>query len=64
MSTYNLYGIYTTLRDFPDDSMAKNPLAVQQTQESTIPGSERSPGGRNGNSLQYSCLGNPMNRRA
>ena len=25
-----------------------------------IPGSERSPGGGNGNPLQYSCLGNPM----
>ena len=28
----------------------------------SIPGSERSPGGRNGNPLQYSCLENPMNR--
>ena len=27
-----------------------------------IPGSERSPGGGNGNPLQYSCLGNPMDR--
>ena len=25
---------------------------------------ERSPGGENGNPLQYSCLGNPRNRRA
>ena len=25
-----------------------------------IPGSGRSPGERNGNPLQYSCLGNPM----
>ena len=25
----------------------------------SIPGSGRSPGGGNGNSLQYSCLGNP-----
>jgi len=24
----------------------------------------RSPGGGNGNPLQYSCLGNPMDRRA
>ena len=30
----------------------------------TLPGSGRSPGGGNGNSLQYSCLGNPMDRRA
>ena len=29
-----------------------------------IPGSGRSPGGRNGNPLQYSCLGNPMGRGA
>ena len=26
----------------------------------SIPGSGRSPGGENGNSLQYSCLENPM----
>ena len=30
----------------------------------SIPGWERSPGGGNGNPLQYSCLGNPMYRRA
>ena len=29
-----------------------------------IPGSGRSPGGGNGNPLQYSCLENPMNRGA
>ena len=29
-----------------------------------IPGLERSPGERNGNPLQYSCLGNPMDRGA
>ena len=28
------------------------------------PGSRRSPGEGNGNSLQYSCLGNPMARGA
>ena len=27
-----------------------------------IPGSGRSPGGGNGNPLQYSCLGNPVDR--
>ena len=27
-----------------------------------IPGSGRSPRGGNGNPLQYSCLGNPMDR--
>ena len=30
----------------------------------SIPGSGRSPGGGNGNPLQYSCLGNPMGRGA
>ena len=29
-----------------------------------IPGLGRSPGERNGNPLQYSCLGNPMDRGA
>ena len=31
---------------------------------SSIPGLGRSPGGGNGNPLQYSCLGNPMDREA
>ena len=31
---------------------------------SSIPGSGRSPGGGHGNSLQYSCLENPMDRGA
>jgi len=39
----------------------KNPRAVQETW-SLIPGSLRSPGGGNGNPLQYSSLKNPMNR--
>ena len=30
--------------------------------EGSIPGSGRSPGGENGNPLQYSCVGNPMDR--
>ena len=32
--------------------------------EGSIPGSGRSPGEENGNLLQYSCLKNPMDRRA
>ena len=28
----------------------------------SIPGSGRSPGGEHGNRLQYSCLGNPMDK--
>ena len=30
----------------------------------SIPGSGRSPGGRHGNPLQYSCLENPMDKGA
>ena len=30
----------------------------------SIPGLGRFPGGENGNPLQYSCLGNPMDREA
>ena len=41
----------------------KNP-PVNAGDAGSIPGLERSPGGGNGNSLQYSCLGNPMDRGA
>ena len=40
-----------------------NPLANGGDTDS-IPGSGRSPGGGNGSPLQYSCLGNPMDRGA
>ena len=30
---------------------------------SSIPGSGKSPGGRHGNPLQFSCLENPMDRK-
>ena len=41
----------------------KNPCANAGDLGSN-PGLERSPGGGNSNPLQYSCLGNPMNREA
>ena len=41
--------------------MAKNPPA-KEGDLGLIPGSERSPGEGNGNPLQYSCLGNTMDR--
>ena len=31
---------------------------------SSVPGSEKSPGGENDNTLQYCCLNNPMDRGA
>ena len=43
--------------------MVKNPPASIRDVGS-IPGSGRSPGGGNGNPLQYSCLENPMDRIA
>ena len=43
--------------------MVKNPPANAGNMCS-IPGSGRSPGEGNGNPLQYSCLGNPMDRGA
>ena len=33
-------------------------------EEDSTPGLGRSPGGGHGNPLQYSCLGNPMDRGA
>ena len=47
--------------DFPGVSVVENlPANVGDT--GSIPGSGRSPGEGNGNSLQYSCLENPMDR--
>ena len=37
-------------------------LPANAGDKGSIPGSGRSPGGGNGNSLQYSCLENPVNR--
>ena len=42
-------------------TQVKNPPA-DAGDTGLISGSGRSPGGGNGNPLQYSCLGNPMNR--
>ena len=48
---------------FPDGSVIKNPPA-NAGNVGSIPGSGRSPGEGNGNTLQYSSLGNPMDREA
>ena len=46
--------------------VVKNPLAKAGNMRdvSSILGSGRSSGGGDGNPLQYSCLGNPMDREA
>ena len=48
---------------FPGGSVVKN-LPANEEDLSSIPGSGRSPGEENGNPLQYSCLGNPVDREA
>ena len=50
-------------KGFPGDSVIKD-LPVNATDMGLIPGLGRSPGERNGSSLQYSCLRNPMDRGA
>ena len=46
--------------------MVMNPPANAEDIEDmgSVPGSGRSPGGGNGNPLQYSCLENPVDRGA
>ena len=50
----------------PGGSVVKNlPANAGNTGDSGLfPGSGISPGEGNGNTLQYSCLGNPKDRRA
>ena len=51
------------LRDFPGSSVGKE-SSCNAGDTGSIPGSRRSPGKRNDNTLQYSCLGNPLDRGA
>ena len=46
---------------FPSGSEVKD-LPTNAGDTGSIPGSGRSPGEGNGNPLQYSCLGNPVDR--
>ena len=48
---------------FPGGSNGKD-SACNAGDLGSIPGSGRSPGGRNGNTFQYSCLENPIDREA
>ena len=48
-------------RDFAGGSVVKN-LPANVGDLDSVPGSGRSPGGGNGNPVQYSCLENPMDR--
>ena len=50
---------------FPGSASGKEPANTGDVGDaSSIPGSGRSPEGGNGKPLQYSCLGNPMDRGA
>ena len=49
--------------EFPGGSVVKN-LPANAGDVGLIIGAGRSPGEGNGNPLQYSCLGNPMDREA
>ena len=51
---------------FPDGSAVKESACqcMRCKFNRSILGLRRSPGGRNGKPLQYSCLGNPMDRGA
>ena len=54
---------YCILGDFPGSSVVKK-LSANAGEAGSIPESGRSPGKGNGNPLQYSCLGNTMDREA
>ena len=58
--------LYYTSGDFPGSAVVKNsPSNAGDTRDSgLIPGLGRSPGEGNSNPLQYSCLGNFMDRGA
>ena len=74
MSTHTIYSDFSSFRYthlcaymyiecFPGGSVVKNLLA-NAGDTGLIPGSRRSSGKGNGNLLQYSCLGNSMDRGA
>ena len=63
---FRILYLRSLFRGLPGGSLVKNPPvnARDAGNLGSIPGLERSPGGENGHSLQYSCLENPMHRGA
>ena len=59
-----VFGVRILFWDFPSGSVGKEFAcnAGDTGDMGSIPGLARSPGGENGNPLQYSCLENPMHR--
>ena len=64
--TNNEEGICKVIEGFPGCSVVKNlpAITVNPRDSGLIPGSGRSSGEENGNSLQYSCLENPHGQRS
>ena len=60
-SFVHLCVIVLSAQGFPGSSVVKS-LPTNAGDMDLVPGSGRSPGEGNGNLLQYSCLGNPMDR--
>ena len=60
----NIYSINISVTVFPGCSVSGKESACQSGDWGLTPGLERDPGDGNGNPLQYSCLGNPMDRRS
>ena len=58
-TTNYVFTLLFYISGFASGTMVKNPPASSGDM-GLLPGSGRSAGGGNGNSLQYSCLGNPM----
>ena len=56
-----VFAVSSTPLGFPAGSVVKN-LPANAGDAGSIPGLGRSPGEENYTPLQYSCLGNPMNR--
>ena len=61
--SYTVVHIYIFFMGFPGSSVVVN-LPARAGDTSEIPGLGRFPGEGNGNPLQYSLLGNPMDRGA
>ena len=64
--THRVWDQIAQYKGFPSASVVKNPPADAGDARDvcSIPGSGRPPGEGNGNPLQYSCLGNPLDRGA
>ena len=68
MSSHSVRGFTTEnivrniIGGFPGGSVVKNSPTNAAGDMSSVSGSGRSPEGRNGSPLQYSCLGDPMDR--